>query len=735
MNDGHPSPHAAALALATSALATSLPDLRAALLLPVDPGSLALQCGVGFPARALERAREVRVGAEKIAGGAVWEAPRPLQRALNLRAAVLVPLDCGNPQAGGLLVDAPRLRPRDLGTICSVAELLGQILRSRGSAPAAREGELSSTLLQLAAEIAGNPSLQDTLEHINQTVIATVACDRSSTLLWSRRRRSFVPASDVGTPAPLAAEFARHTYRTGNIPFEEKLKSGELAFFDRATQEPEARALVRALGLECMALVPLFSRDGALLGALTAGWEHPQEVGAEKLERLAGIARYAAVAIDSARLFEYYAKAAQFHEGLTQLSLAASATQKPGEIMVLVCRQLRELFGATWTWIAWREEDQLVVRHGAGEGAEAWVGATIPIAAASSPVARAYRDDAPLLLHTVTEAGDLLPAVQAGSLLAVPLAGRQTALGTLVLADARPYRFSQYAVRQARLAAIVAGAALENSALVEQLRETTAELARRSARLEQHSRALRASYRELEDFLFIASHDLRGPLINIEGFAHEIERAIGELEARGVRAVGPLREPARFVRQNVSRLSERIQALVALSDLATRPLRRRAIDVHALVCAVIAERSPELAARGIAPSVDALPIAYGDEDALRVVFWHLLDNAIRFTGNGQRREIRIEGNRALGGCQFSVTDSGCGMDQATVERAFRLFRCGPQQPEPRLGVGLTLAKKIVERHGGRIWIESQIGVGTAVHFTIPDHPDGFLLSPELGGKA
>jgi PAS domain S-box-containing protein len=238
------------------------------------------------------------------------------------------------------------------------------------------------------------------------------------------------------------------------------------------------------------------------------------------------------------------------------------------------------------------------------------------------------------------------------------------------------------------------------------------------ARREALIRELEAKNAELERFTYTVSHDLRSPLITISGFLRHVETAAekGDLEA--------LRSDLDRIRRAATKMDLLLQDLLELSRVghvlaATRPVSLQEVCEEAL--ALVAGR---LAARGVAVTIEpSLPEVVGDRARLVEIFQNLLDNAAKFMGETRDPRIEIGARREAADEVFFVRDNGIGIDPAHQARVFGLFDKLDPQAEGT-GIGLALVKRIVELHGGRIWVESDgAGRGTSVCFTLPGIKD------------
>jgi len=253
--------------------------------------------------------------------------------------------------------------------------------------------------------------------------------------------------------------------------------------------------------------------------------------------------------------------------------------------------------------------------------------------------------------------------------------------------------------------------ALENARLYKDMANWTEELEQRVA---ERTALLERSNTELEQFAYVASHDLQEPLRSVVGFLQLIERRSGTaLDDEG-------RE---FIDRAVN-AAHRMQTLI--SDLLQFSLvgtRGRDLEpVNSAGCVENALRSLRNSIETTGAEIvikDHLPTVLADESQLTQLFQNLIGNAIKFHGEAQPR-VQIEAVREDGRWKFSVSDNGVGIKEEYFERIFKVFqRLHGREAYEGTGIGLAIAKKIVERHGGRIWIVSEPGKGATFNFTLP----------------
>lgn len=282
----------------------------------------------------------------------------------------------------------------------------------------------------------------------------------------------------------------------------------------------------------------------------------------------------------------------------------------------------------------------------------------------------------------------------------------------------------------ARAAEAIAGGDLTQRVLVDRRDEigrlatsfnTMAEQVSRShERLEsqvaQRTKALESTNAELEAFSYSVSHDLRAPLRAIHGFARILlEDHKAQLDPEPQRLLG-------IIDQNTRRMGQLIDDLLAFSRLGRTEITARQVDMQELARAAADEiRHAEAARNGtLSIEVGRLPPAHGDRALLRQVMSNLLQNAVKFTR--ERAEARVEvGSRPDGDSTvYFVKDNGAGFDPRYSAKLFGVFqRLHSTERFDGTGVGLAIVKRIIERHGGRVWAEGQVDQGATFSFTLP----------------
>lgn len=237
---------------------------------------------------------------------------------------------------------------------------------------------------------------------------------------------------------------------------------------------------------------------------------------------------------------------------------------------------------------------------------------------------------------------------------------------------------------------------------------------RAEQQLEQRAEELARSNAELQQFAYVASHDLQEPLRMVASYTQLLARRYkGKLGEDADTFIG-------FAVDGATRMQQLIQDLLAYSRVGTRGKEFLPTDTNALVDQVIADLAPAIAESGATVTRDDLPTVSADALQLGQVFQNLIANAIKFRGDAAPR-VHVSARREGNQWAFAVSDNGIGIEPQYRDRIFVLFqRLHGQGEYPGTGIGLAICKKIVERHGGRIWVESEPGKGSTFTFTIPE---------------
>jgi two-component system, NtrC family, sensor kinase len=312
--------------------------------------------------------------------------------------------------------------------------------------------------------------------------------------------------------------------------------------------------------------------------------------------------------------------------------------------------------------------------------------------------------DIPLILHTSVETQQsMIDGINSG-------------------ADDYIVKSSDLAVLRARVRAQLRRKQFEdeNRNIREQLLQKELEVvAANSARELAETRAtfveeLERKNSELEAFSYSVSHDLRAPLRSIDGFGQLLlEDCAGALGEKG-------QDYLRRVRESAQRMGELIDDLLQLSRVGRAALHRDRIDLSSIARGVfdaLQQKDPD---RDVAIRVQDRLLVDADAGLMRVIFDNLLGNAWKFTSKAANPRIDVDASWEAGSAVFAVRDNGAGFSIEYADSLFRPFqRLHSESDFPGTGIGLATVHRIIDRHGGRIWAESEVGRGATFFFTIP----------------
>ncbi|MGE3570822.1 MAG: PAS domain S-box protein [Burkholderiales bacterium] len=252
--------------------------------------------------------------------------------------------------------------------------------------------------------------------------------------------------------------------------------------------------------------------------------------------------------------------------------------------------------------------------------------------------------------------------------------------------------------------------ALDKLAERDQLDALTREL---EDRVRRRTAELEAANQELEAFSYSVSHDLRAPVRHVAGFVRLLEKELAQPGAKAKHYLGTIAEAA-------GRMDALIGDLLTLSRTGRQPLRLQRVELAPLVRELIAQARPEAARRKVEWEIGELPAAMADPSLLRVVLQNLLANALKYTRPRRVARIAVEARPAEGGLiEVSVRDNGVGFDPRLADRLFSVFqRLHRDEEFEGTGIGLATARRIVHRHGQRIWGDGQPDAGAVFTFTM-----------------
>ena len=312
-------------------------------------------------------------------------------------------------------------------------------------------------------------------------------------------------------------------------------------------------------------------------------------------------------------------------------------------------------------------------------------------------------------------------------------------------------RIAAYAPWVAGVSAfLLIGLMMWSWSLRQQVAARTGELKTELAGRQRLATELEAKNLELEQVIYITSHDLRSPLVNIHGFAQELARSCGRVGALLADAgfddtlsgeldavlTQEIPEAQHYIDTSIRKMDALLNGLLQLSRIGRMELAIQTVDMNGLLLRTVDGMRYQIDSAGARVMVGDLPPCRGDREQLGQVFSNLLDNALKYGAAERVCEIHVSGTVSESTIIYCVSDNGQGIESDLVAKAFEPFhRLNPKDGAPGIGVGLAIVKRIVERHGGCIWVESEVGGGSRFHVAVP-HADGdFDGDGDLDGEA
>jgi signal transduction histidine kinase len=473
--------------------------------------------------------------------------------------------------------------------------------------------------------------------------------------------------------------------------------------------------------LKAALFVPVLSQ-GELVAILCLG-PRAQEQGfsLEDLSILSTLSDQIATASANARLYQEALERERFAAALSRIGLALSSTLELRSLMELICRESAAALGIGSVSIWLYSDDGRKLECVAGGGCT--TAETLPTLSLSE-VQRLWgpsRDGRrPVIVNEAQRAPWLDERVRRSlrpaSMIIVPLVAGDKELGVLILADQEnPYRFSPQDEEWAALLGNQTALAMENARLYQSEQE-------RAKEIEQAYRELQELDRMKDEFVQNISHELRTPLTFVKGYVELLlEGILGDLSPAQKESLQVVAERTdaiiRLVNDVISLKRAELEAMewapVSLIDIARNCARGARVTAERASIELVLEAE------------DDLPLVYGDADRLGEVFDNLIGNAIKFSPNGGTIHIRLR--RAGNVVQVEIADQGIGIPPDKLHKIWERFYQvdgGSTRRFGGTGLGLTIARRIIEAHGGRIWVESELGHGSTFYFTLP------VYSPE-----
>jgi PAS domain S-box-containing protein len=256
------------------------------------------------------------------------------------------------------------------------------------------------------------------------------------------------------------------------------------------------------------------------------------------------------------------------------------------------------------------------------------------------------------------------------------------------------------------------------------------------AQLERLARELGEKNKDLESVVYIVSHDLRAPLVNIQGFGKQLERACEKIRAAASSfsdssTAAELKQPLdvtipqalRFIQAGITKMDALLDGFLRFSRLGRVALNIAPLDMNEMLSAIVASLQFQINQAKAKVVVEPLPSCLGDNTQTNQVFSNLIDNALKYRDPERPLHITIKGQIEVGRAIYSVQDTGIGIASEHQPKIFEIFHRLDPQATVGEGLGLTIAQRILERQNGRLWVESQAGGGSTFYVSLPAAPE------------
>ena len=463
--------------------------------------------------------------------------------------------------------------------------------------------------------------------------------------------------------------------------------------------------------------VPML-REGRGIGAVVLSRYEVRPFSDREIELVQTFADQAAIAIENVRLFDETREALEQQTAISEvLKIISGSTFDLPPVLKTVVERAARLCDADLAWLIRREASGSVLsgRYGrTTELAERLESVQLPGSewqtTGGSLMSRIYEERQTIHLQDVTtdpvyERSKIVQQTQSRTCLAVPVTRKGEVLGGLILSRVTVRPFDEREIQVVETFADQAAIAIENVRLFNEIQEK--------------SRALEVASRHKSEFLANMSHELRTPLNAIIGFSEVmLERMFGELNERQEEYLKDILSSGRHLLTLINDILDLSKIEAGKMELERGSFSlRTALENGVTMIRERASRHEIALSLALGEGLDAVS---GDERKVKQIVYNLLSNAVKFTPDGGRVDVSAE--QANGAVQVTVRDTGIGIapeDQQRIFEEFSQVGRDPERSREGTGLGLTLSKRYVELHGGKIWVESAPGQGSAFSFTLP----------------
>lgn len=492
------------------------------------------------------------------------------------------------------------------------------------------------------------------------------------------------------------------------------IRSGQQVVIDNAPEHPLYKSeLAQSWGVQAIAGFPLRHND-QIIGAFTITYLDPHKFTPDELLLMSLLADQAAVAVENARLYTNARERLRYMSALVDVAQQVTGDLRLDSVMQTTVQMLQDLFNARASTIALltEEGDELEIAAGAGIKPE-YQRVRIPMGMGVSGQVVDTRRSV-YVADTYSEEDFLFFDEIVRSLLAVPLIHRGEILGTLTVDSDRPNAFNETDIQLMTIAAAQVSIAIAQARLFEQLENHAVELTRAYAELQENDRLK-------DELVQNVSHELRTPLTFVRGYVDLlIEGDMGNMKETQLDALNIVSDKT----EEITRLVEDIMSLqrihtdnLLIEKFSLPELLQYVIDIHQ-----VSDGGVDI--RFHLQTVFRSGLIRADKGRLNQVLDNLIGNAIKFSPN--RPDITIRLLERKEDVLVAIEDQGIGMPLDKVDRIFDRFYQADGSSRRQFGgagLGLAIVKRIVDAHGGEIWVRSQEGVGSTFYLLLPQQVD------------
>ncbi len=547
----------------------------------------------------------------------------------------------------------------------------------------------------ISASISKSLKLDDVLNVASEQTAEIVGSDVVLFHLIDPMHDRLILARHRGIPQTAAEEISVlevDNSATGAAVMEQRPLFISRGLGDDPRVAPGAREVFRGMGLQSMAIFPLRSKD-KVLGSLAVVFRQAHEFTTQEQRFMTLIGNQLGSAIENAQLYAEVQSQVERVTSLYELGKGlAGALDTRRLFEVVYSEAVKSLPIDHLAYDAYVKGSGSLTRIFEVSEGNVWHG---------KREARAPEGQTGAEYRAATERRAVRTPSQGGaSVMAVPVKSKEDVIGVLSVSKKGSQPYGDAHLRILESIANLTAIAVDRAMLFEDTLVKSTEIEQRN--------------RELDDFTYVVSHDLKEPLITIEGYSKIVQNEYrGAVDADGQGYLSS-------IVQATSRMKGLIDDLLTLSRLGRVSELQQTVPVANVIADVLNDFEFTFRARHASVHVPpALPEVRYNPTQLSMVFRNLISNGLKFN---TRPEPRIDIGFAEGEKEFafSVADNGIGIEQQHFDRIFVIFqRLHRNEDYQGTGAGLTIVKKIVENHRGRIWVESEVGKGTTFHFTIP----------------